>query len=152
MRANEYDPDCRRGPRRTLTPKTSSDKGFRKRATPGSLPSVDTQNRPLGWRPKTLTAAGNSCSYAGMSNILGDERHQQIRALGLLEWTLRRIEQATTVRRETASAYLKAAGIPVRGRGRPGVGPPKPAISGEVSTDLGTAPEPPIPGRAPSAL
>src|SRR5438876_181607 len=83
--------------------------------------------------------------YAGMSNVLADEKHQQVLALGRLGWSLRRIEQATTVRRETASAYLKAAGILVRGRGRPGVGPPKPAISGEVSTDLGTAPKPKSP-------
>jgi transposase len=53
-------------------------------------------------------------------------------------------------RRETVSAYLKAAGIPVRGRGRPGTGPPKPAITGEVSTDPGRL-ETPRPGRAPSA-
>src|SRR6266705_2294778 len=86
-----------------------------------------------------------------MSNVLADEKHQQVLALGRLGWSLRRIEQATTVRRETASAYLKAAGIPVRGRGRPGVGPPKPAISGEVSTDLTRPSAPPRPGRAPSA-
>ena len=87
-----------------------------------------------------------------MSNVLDDEKQQQILALGRLGWTLRRIEETTAVRRETASAYLKAAGIPVRGRGRPGVGPPKPAISGEVSTDLsGAAVPPPTPGRAPSA-
>jgi len=98
-----------------------------------------------------LTPAGNSCSYAGMSNVLADEKHQQVLALGRLGWSLRRIEQATTVRRETASAYLKAAGIAVRGRGRPGVGPPKPAISGEVSTDLALPSAPPRPGRAPSA-
>ena len=72
-----------------------------------------------------------------MSNILDDEKQQQILGLGRLGWSLRRIERATGVRRETASAYLKAADIPVRGRGRPGAGPPKPAINGEVSTDLG---------------
>jgi hypothetical protein len=38
----------------------------------------------------------------------------------------------------------------VRGRGRPGEGQAKPAISGEVSTDLPPTPWPP-PGRAPSA-
>jgi transposase len=86
-----------------------------------------------------------------MSNVLTDEEQQQVLALGRLGWTLRRIEQATTVRRETASAYLKAAGIPVRGRGRPGVGPPKPAISGEVSTDSAPVRPAPEPGRAPSA-
>jgi transposase len=85
-----------------------------------------------------------------MSNVLADEKQQQILALGRLGWTLRRIEQATAVRRETISAHLKAAGIPVRGRGRPGIGPPKPAISGGVSTDPTPTASPPKPGRAPS--
>ena len=42
---------------------------------------------------------------------------EQVLALGRLGWSLRRIESETGVRRETASAYLKAAGIEVR---RPG--------------------------------
>ena len=45
-----------------------------------------------------------------MSNVLSEEKKQQVIALGRLGWTLRRIQQATGVRRETASAYLKAAG------------------------------------------
>ena len=49
-----------------------------------------------------------------MTNILGDDKQQQVLALGRLGWPLRRIEAATGVRRETASAYLKAAGIAVR--------------------------------------
>jgi transposase len=85
-----------------------------------------------------------------MSNVLDDEKQQQILSLGRLGWTLRRIEEATAVRRETASGYLKAAGIPVRGRGRPGIGPPKPAITEEVSTDLPASAVPPNPGRSPS--
>ena len=52
-----------------------------------------------------------------MSNVLNEEKKQQIIALGKLGWTLRRIEQATGVRRETASHYLKAAGIEVRPAG-----------------------------------
>ena len=72
-----------------------------------------------------------------MSNVLGDHRQQQIIGLGRLGWSLRRIEEATGVRRETASDYLKAAGIPVRGRGgRPRVWPPKPATTPGMSTDL----------------
>jgi len=61
-----------------------------------------------------------------MANILGDDKRQQILALGRLGWPLRRIEEATGVRRETASGYLKAAGIAIRAprRRRP---PPKPA-------------------------
>src|SRR3972149_4377350 len=52
-----------------------------------------------------------------MSNVLSEEKKQQVIALGKLGWTLRRIEQATGVRRETAGAYLKAAGIAVRPAG-----------------------------------
>src|SRR6266403_3772365 len=51
-----------------------------------------------------------------------------------LGWPLRRIEQATGVRRETAGAYLKAAGIGVRAPGGWGRRTPaKPA--NEVTTD-----------------
>src|SRR2546428_12357140 len=53
-----------------------------------------------------------------MANILSDAKKQQVIALGQLGWTLRRIEAATGVRRETAGAYLKAAGIAVRPPGR----------------------------------
>jgi len=49
-----------------------------------------------------------------MANVLNEQKQKQIEALGRLGWSLRRIEQATGVRRETASAYLKAAGIGVR--------------------------------------
>ena len=66
-----------------------------------------------------------------MANVLSNEKQQQVVALGRLGWPLRRIEQATGVRRETASRYLKAAGVPVRAPGRWGHGPPKAAV--EVS-------------------
>jgi hypothetical protein len=46
-----------------------------------------------------------------MSNVLDDDKQQQILAIGRLRWTLRRIEQALAVRRETVSGYLKAAGF-----------------------------------------
>ena len=78
---------------------------------------------------------------AGMANVLSDEKRQQVVALGQLGWPLRRIEEATGVRRETASAYLKAAGVPVRPpRGWGRLPPAKPA--NEVSTDseLGSDP------------
>jgi len=69
-----------------------------------------------------------------MSNVLSEEKKQQVIALGRLGWTLRRIQQATGVRRETAGAYLKAAGIPLRPSGSWGRRPPaKPAK--EVTTD-----------------
>jgi transposase len=71
-----------------------------------------------------------------MSNVLSDDKRQQIIALGRLGWSLRRIEQVTGVRRETTSAYLKAAGISVRPPGRWGRAA-KPAI--EVTTDSESA-------------
>ena len=83
-----------------------------------------------------MTKAAGLWSLAGMSNVLDDEKQRQILTLGQLGWTLRRIEAATGVRRETAGGYLRAAGIAVRRRGRPGEGPPKPAITAEVSTDV----------------
>ena len=99
-----------------------------------------------------------------MGNVLSDDKKQQVVALGRLGWSLRRIEEATEVRRETASGYLRSAGVAVRGRGgQPKAWPPKPAITPGVSTDPGspkpaitetvsTDPGPPsAPGRAPSA-
>jgi transposase len=73
-----------------------------------------------------------------MSNVLSEEKKQQVIALGKLGWPLRRIEQATGVRRETAGAYLKAAGIGVRLPGAWGKrAPAKPA--NEVTPDPGPA-------------
>src|SRR5579872_3941614 len=87
-----------------------------------------------------------------MSNVLSESKRQQVLALGRLGWSLRRIEGTTGVRRETASAYLKAAGIAVRRTGgRPTVWPPpNPATTAEVSTDSETPGTPP-PSRAPGA-
>ena len=85
-----------------------------------------------------------------MGNVLDPQKQQQVVALGRLGWSLRRIEQATGVRRETISGYLRAAGVAVRGRGRPRADAPavpseataKAAISSTgVSTD-------PAPSRA----
>jgi IS30 family transposase len=52
-----------------------------------------------------------------MANVLSDDKRKQVEALGRLGWSLRRIQREVGVRRETASGYLKAAGIDVRGRG-----------------------------------
>jgi transposase len=70
-----------------------------------------------------------------MSNVLDHEKQQQVLGLGRLGWPVRRIAAATGVDRATVSGYLRAAGIPVRGRGRPGERAAKPAITTEVSTD-----------------
>jgi transposase len=102
-----------------------------------------------------------------VSNVLSEEKQKQVIALGQLGWTLRRIQRETGIRRETAAAYLRAAGITVQPPGRPEEKtpakpaievttdrePPKPAIlvitDSEVasSTPLGDAP----PSRSPSA-
>ena len=113
-----------------------------------------------------MTRRKGPWSAAWMANVLSEAKRQQVVALGRLGWSLRRIEEETGVRRETASAYLRAAGVQVRRRGgRPGAWPPKPATSEVVSTDLVAKPAttdgvstdleakewPPRPGRAPSA-
>ncbi len=84
-------------------------------------------------------------------------------------WSLRRIEATTGVRRETASGYLKAAGISIGPSGRWGHGPAKPAIEVitgsaptiaaddnskpaiEVITGSASAETPARPGRSPTA-
>jgi hypothetical protein len=45
-----------------------------------------------------------------MSHVLSREKREQVIALGRLGWSLRRIEQETGVRRETAGDYLRGAG------------------------------------------
>jgi transposase len=94
-----------------------------------------------------------------VSNVLSQEKKLQVIALGQLGWALRRIEETTGVRRETASKYLKAAGIALRGpRQRRPPAPSsrapdaKPASRVEVITDFGGGLEAPRPsGRSPTA-
>ena len=45
----------------------------------------------------------------GMGNVLIDDKKQRVIALGRLGWSLRRIEEATAVRRETGQR-LSASG------------------------------------------
>jgi len=74
----------------------------------------------------------------GVSNVLSEEKRQQVIALGRLGWPLRRIQQETGIRRETAGAYLKAAGVAIRAPGGWGRRvPAKPA--NEVFPDPSTA-------------
>lgn len=91
-----------------------------------------------------------------MSNVLSEEKKQQVLALGRLGWSLRRIQQATGVRRETAGGYLKAAGIALRlpgGWGRQSAKPAKEVITGsdaakpaiEVITGSGPPPDSQLP-------
>ncbi|NTX57415.1 hypothetical protein [Myxococcus sp. CA039A] len=68
-----------------------------------------------------------------MGNVLSDEKQQQVFALGRLGWSLRRIEDATGVRRETASGYLRAAGVGIRPPRRWGKSKPANEGTTEVS-------------------
>jgi len=75
-----------------------------------------------------------------MTNVLKPEKQEEIRALGRLGWTLRRIEEATGVRRETVGRYLRWAGIrvpPPRGRSLRSS-----KAASEVTTDLERPPRP----------
>ena len=59
---------------------------------------------------------------------MNEEKKQQVIALGRLGWSLRRIQSATGVRRETAAGYLKEAGVALRPPGGWGrASPAKPA-------------------------
>jgi hypothetical protein len=88
---------------------------------------------------------------------LNEQKKQQVIALGRLGWSLRRIQNSTGVRRETAAAYLREAGVSVSAPGwrtksadsptpTRGIdtGPPSPKPAIAVSTDFGaelTTPE-----------
>jgi transposase len=84
-----------------------------------------------------------------VSNVLSEEKKQQVIVLGRRGWSLRRIERAAHIRRETAGAYLRAAGIAVRPAGGWGRNAAKPAI--EVSTGPVAEKPPHPPSRSPSA-
>jgi transposase len=92
-----------------------------------------------------LTPTKGCLAFDGMSNILSEHAKQQVIALGRLGWSLRRIQQETGVRRETASVYLKAAGIQVPPPGRRKQRPAKPAISVTTGSTAELAPPNPHP-------
>jgi len=112
-----------------------------------------------------LTATGALWFPARMTNILSEQKRQQVVALARLGWSLRRIEEATGVRRETAAAYLRAAGIAVkrpgwRHRAPPESNPaiqtstdPDPAFGSKPAMQVSTDPAswPPPPRRSPQA-
>jgi transposase len=91
-----------------------------------------------------------------VGNVLSKDKREQVIALGRLGWSLRRIEAAVHIRRETIGGYLRAADIPVRPPGGWGRRSPAKAAN-EVITDSGaesvtiTVPEPqPSRSRSPS--
>lgn len=79
-----------------------------------------------------------------MANVLSPEQQQQVRSLGRLGWSLRRIETATGVRRETVRNYLRAAGIGIRReRGRRlEVAEPESNPASQVTADPGSGSNP----------
>jgi transposase len=81
---------------------------------------------------------------------LSEQNKQQVIALGRLGWSLRRIQRATGVRRETAATYLRAAGIAFRPPGKWGRAPTKPANGVITDPEAARAADPISPG-APAA-
>src|SRR5271166_6014487 len=72
-----------------------------------------------------------------MGNVLEKANQEQVIALGRLGWSLRQIEAATGVRRETAGAYLRSAGIGLRAPGGWGRKPPSKAATSVTTGQLG---------------
>jgi transposase len=86
-----------------------------------------------------------------VSNVLSEEKKQQVIALGRLGWSTRRIERETGIRRETISTYLREAGVglrPPRGRvlskpaSRPGQVTPDSEDAKTTREQRGNDPEP----------
>jgi transposase len=103
-------------------------------------------------------------SFVGVSNVLTEEKKQQVLVLGRMGWSLRQIQRRTGVRRETAARYLKSVGVVIREPGgwghdtRPEAEPasemtsdPEPDSKAaiEVTPDFGG--DLPPAGRSPSA-
>ncbi len=76
-----------------------------------------------------------------MGNVLERAKQEQVIALGRLGWSLRRIEVATGVRRETAGGYLRSAGIALR---RPGGWGRKPPVKAAIEVPTGSDSKPAI--------
>jgi transposase len=110
-----------------------------------------------------LTETERIC-FVGVSNVLTEEKKQQVLVLGQMGWSLRQIQRRTGVRRETAARYLKSVGVVIREPGGWGRnGPPEAKPANEVTSDSGPESKPaievtpdfggdlPDAGRSPSA-
>ena len=75
-----------------------------------------------------------------MGNVLEKAKQEQVIALGRLGWSLRRIEAATGVRRETAGGYLRTAGIALRTPGGWGRKPPSKAATSVTTGSVSSKP------------
>jgi hypothetical protein len=58
-----------------------------------------------------ISSDGGKLASVGMGKVLEKAKQEQLIVLGRLGWSLRRIEEAMGVRRETADGYLRSAGI-----------------------------------------
>ena len=76
-----------------------------------------------------------------MGNVLDKTKQEQVIALGRLGWSLRQIELATGIRRETAGGYLRSAGVALRAPGGWGHEPPEPVT---LATTVGADSKPAI--------
>src|ERR1700692_1782513 len=75
-----------------------------------------------------------------MGNVLEKVKQEQVIALGRLGWSLRRIEAATGVRRETAGGYLRSVGIALRSPGGWGRKAPAKAATSVITGSDGSKP------------
>src|SRR2546425_2701977 len=65
---------------------------------------VETVIQHIDWGVRTL-------SSVLVSNVLSEEKKQQVIALGRLGWSWRRIRRETGIRRETISSCLEEVGV-----------------------------------------
>jgi transposase len=92
-----------------------------------------------------------------MANVLKPEKQEQVRALGRLGWSLRRIQTETGVHRDSVRRYLFAAGIRIRvERGRR-LASEESKPASHVTADSGAVSKPasqvfPDPGATPEVL
>src|ERR1035437_2447540 len=77
-----------------------------------------------------------------VSNVLKEQKKQQVIALGRLGWSLRRIQKTTGVRRETAATYLREAGVGLRPPGLWGRGSANPANEAGTASGADGGPPP----------
>jgi hypothetical protein len=82
-----------------------------------------------------------------VNNVWGEQNKQQVMALGRPGWSLRCIQRATGVRRETAAAQQRAAGIAFRPPGKWGRAPAKPANEVISDPEAAKASDPVSPDR-----
>lgn len=77
-----------------------------------------------------------------MANVLTPEEQEQVRALGRLGWSLRRIQSETGVHRETVRTYLLAAGIRMRRERARRLAADAPNPTSQVTADPGSGSNP----------